>query len=85
MSIGPSGSVSASNAVNGIENVKMNGANTMSERPNRKTYTLNRLYRTLTCPNPEFCDEEHNLCGDESHHYGCLCNGCTFYYYTKLK
>jgi hypothetical protein len=57
----------------------------MTNEKEPKKYVLNKLYRRLICPNPEFCDEEHNLCGDESHHYGCLCNVCTNYYYRKLK
>jgi hypothetical protein len=83
MNIGLSGSVSVSNVVNGIENVKMNGANMTNENQARKTYELKKLYNTLTCANPEFCDKDHNE--DTGHHYGCLCIPCTNFYYRKLK
>lgn len=39
----------------------------------------------LRCPNPDNCDEEHNLCGDEDHHYQCECEECVDFYYRKLK
>ena len=41
--------------------------------------------RLRVCPSPDTCEEEHNLCGDETHHYGCHCDTCTRYYYLKLK
>jgi hypothetical protein len=37
------------------------------------------------CPNPETCDQEHNLCGEEDHHYGCECQVCQAYYYRVMK
>ena len=41
--------------------------------------------RILRCPDPDNCDKEHNLCGNEDHHYQCECEVCMDYYYTKLK
>lgn len=37
------------------------------------------------CTDPDNCNEEHNLCGNEDHHYGCGCDVCMRYYYLKLK
>lgn len=34
----------------------------------------------FTCHDPATCDEEHNLCGDEDHHYGCECTLCVEHY-----
>jgi hypothetical protein len=70
--------------VNGIENARQNGRNTMTENEKPpKPYELKKIYRTLYCPNPEFCENEHNE--DTGHHYGCLCVPCTNFYYRKLK
>jgi hypothetical protein len=78
-SIGLSGSVSVSNAVNGISNKPWSGLNMTTE----KLPPEHRYYKVLTCLNPEFCEKDHN--DDTGHHYGCLCIPCSNFYYRKLK
>jgi hypothetical protein len=47
---------------------------------------MNEPYpRIDKCEDPDACGEEHNLCGNEDHHYGCECWECTTYYYRRLK
>jgi hypothetical protein len=80
--------VTASPAVNGTDAVKLNGVNTMSEKTTpKKQYVLKKIYNTLECH--EFgCEREHNDDGSPystGHHYGCLCQRCSTYYYLRLK
>jgi hypothetical protein len=78
MMTGTNQAVTAMTVGSGLRSVKMNGQNMT---PEKKTYELKKL----VCMNPDLCDEEHNLCGNEDHHYGCECDQCLNYYYRKLK
>jgi hypothetical protein len=68
----------------GIGSERMNGQNMT---PEKKTYELKKLYRTLACHDRD-CDQEHNDDGSSystGHHYGCLCQRCALFYYLRLK
>jgi hypothetical protein len=76
--------VTVMNAVNGSGSERMNGQNMT---PEKKTYELKKLYRTLACHDDD-CDQEHNDDGSSystGHHYGCLCQRCALFYYMRLK
>jgi hypothetical protein len=81
---GTTKAVIVTHAANGIWNERMNGQNMT---PEKKTYELKKLYRTLSCHDDD-CDQEHNDDGSSystGHHYGCLCQRCALFYYVRLK